>query len=139
MPTESVPFPTSSTTPSNVPSTSLPGTAAAGKATADPERDAARGSDAARAGAAVADDLIGRIAQGAHQAIDRLAEGAAPRVNRLQERVAGVGDSLHQSADRARELGDEWTESLRCTVREHPLASIGVALAVGLLIARISR
>ncbi|HEY6511495.1 MAG TPA: hypothetical protein VI032_05925 [Burkholderiaceae bacterium] len=94
----------------------------------------ARGADAART-----DDLVGRFAQGAHQAIDRLAEGAAPHVNRLQESVAGAGDSLRMRADRARDVGDEWTESLRCTVREHPLASLGVALAVGLLIARVSR
>jgi len=83
------------------------------------------------------DDLIGRIAQSAHETIDRLAETAAPHVNRLQENLSG--DALHMRADEMRELRDEWAESLRCTVRENPLAAVGVALAVGVLIARLSR
>jgi ElaB/YqjD/DUF883 family membrane-anchored ribosome-binding protein len=94
-------------------------------------------ADAARDTAASTDDLIGRIAQSAHETIDRLAETAAPHVNRLQESLSG--EALHQRADDAREWRDEWTESLRCTVRENPLAAVGVALAVGLLIARLSR
>ena len=94
-------------------------------------------ADAARDSAAGAEDLIGRIAQSAHETIDRLAETAAPHVNRLQETLSG--DALHQRADDVRELRDEWAESLRCTVRDNPLAAIGVAVAVGVLIARLSR
>jgi ElaB/YqjD/DUF883 family membrane-anchored ribosome-binding protein len=105
----------------------------------DIDHDAVRAAEATRNVAASADDLIGRIAQSAHSAIDRLADGAVPRVNRLQESMAGAGESLQAGADRARELSDEWAESLRCTVRENPLASIGVALAVGLLLARLAR
>jgi ElaB/YqjD/DUF883 family membrane-anchored ribosome-binding protein len=96
-----------------------------------------RVAEAARDTALHADDLIGRIAQSAHETIDRLAESAAPHVNRLQESLSG--DALHQRADDVREWRDEWTESLRCTVRDNPLAAVGVALAVGLLIARLSR
>ena len=102
--------------------------------------DLQRGADVADRGSdtgARADDLIGRIAQSAHETIDRLAETAAPHVNRLQENLSG--DALHMRADEMRELRDEWTESLRCTVRENPLAAVGVALAVGVLIARLSR
>jgi len=95
--------------------------------------------EASDANAARADDLIQRIAQTAHQTIDRLAETAAPHVNRLQEGFAGAGDTLHARADQAREVGDEWAETLRCTVRENPLAAVGVALAVGLLVARLTR
>jgi len=94
-------------------------------------------ADRSRDTGARADDLIGRIAQSAHETIDRLAETAAPHVNRLQENLSG--DALQMRADEMRELRDEWTESLRCTVRENPLAAVGVALAVGVLIARLSR
>ena len=100
-----------------------------------PRDDALRGGDG-RDTAAHADDLIGRIAQSAHETIDRLAESAAPHVNRLQENLSA--DALHQRADEMRELRDEWTESLRDTVRDNPLAAVGVALAVGILIARLS-
>jgi len=136
MPSE-IPFPTSSaeaTPPSDADARSatmagMPGTAAS-------RGDGAAVADAAHGAAMHTDDLIGRIAQSAHETIDRLAESAAPHVNRLQETLSG--DALHQRADEMRDLRDEWTESLRSTVRENPLAAIGVALAVGVLIARLS-
>jgi len=139
MPIES-PFPTSSST-SNLQTSERRDTAMSDNAASDVglQNDAARGADAVDAGATYADDLIGRIAQGAHQAIDRLAEGAVPHVNRLQESMSGASASLQERTDRAREQADEWAESLRCTVRENPLASLGVALAVGLLVARLAR
>lgn len=127
MATESAPFPTST---EGLPS-------AADLDFKRPRADSDALADAAHDSVAHADDLIGRIAQSAHQTIDRLAETAAPHVSRLQENLSG--DALHQRADQVREVGDEWTESLRCTVRENPLAAVGVALAVGLLIARLSR
>jgi ElaB/YqjD/DUF883 family membrane-anchored ribosome-binding protein len=132
MPIESVPFPTS------------PSAAAPSDSAATTEREAPRvgeswSDDALHHDAASADEMIGRIAQSAHETIDRLAESAAPHVNRLQESVAGTGDALRVRADRAREMTDEWAESLRCTVRESPLAALGVALAVGMLVARLAR
>lgn len=84
-------------------------------------------------------DLLDRVVEGAHQAIDRLADGAAPHVQRLQQGVADAGDALHERAGQAREMGDEWVESLRGTVREHPLAAVATALAVGVLIARLTQ
>jgi hypothetical protein len=62
-----------------------------------------------------------RVVQGAHQTIDRLADKAAPHVER-------VSTSLHHNIDQARQVSDEWTESMRATVRE-----------VGMLISRLSR
>jgi ElaB/YqjD/DUF883 family membrane-anchored ribosome-binding protein len=83
------------------------------------------------------EDVISRIAQSAHETIDRLVQSAAPHVNRLQENLSG--DALHQRADAMREMRDEWAESLRETIRENPLAAVGVALAAGVLIAQLSR
>jgi len=139
MPAESTPFPTSSTPPGTSNPQALRREMPVGTQEGDLERDTALAEHAEERGAASADDLISRIAQGAHQAIDRLAESAAPYLNPLQERVSGAGDDWQARADRAREVTDEWTESLRCTVRENPLASVGIALAVGMLIARLSR
>lgn len=127
------PFPTSSaetaqpSSPDVARTSPMPGAMGTDSALADSTRDTA----------ARTDDLIGRIAQSAHETIDRLAETAAPHVNRLQESLSG--DALHQRADQVRELRDEWTESLRETVRENPLAAVGIALAVGVLIARLTR
>ena len=83
-------------------------------------------------------DVLNRVVQGAHQAIDKLAETAAPHVQRLEQGVHSTSDTLHARADQARELSDEWTESLRTTVRENPLASVAAALAIGLLLAKLT-
>lgn len=84
-------------------------------------------------------ELVSRVAQGAHETVDRLAEKATPAVQKLESTVAQANETLHHQVERARELGDEWTDNLRGTVREHPLASVGVAFAIGLLFARLTR
>jgi len=94
-------------------------------------------SDINKSGAAP--EVLQRVVQGAHQTIDRLAETAAPHVQRLQESMNSAGDTLQHRSEQARDMGDEFTESLRATVRENPLAAIATALAVGLLVARITR
>lgn len=85
-----------------------------------------------------ADDLFSRIVRGAHEAVDRLAGSAAPHVQRLQEGMSTANDSLHTRSDDMRVMGDEWAESLRTTVREHPVAAVATALAVGVLVARLT-
>jgi len=124
--TSATPFPTSESA----------ATASAGSA-AEP---AAPGSNGSAAGAqASSEDLLNRVVQSAHQTIDRLAESAAPHVRKLQDGVTGANEKLHEKADHAKQLGDEWSESLRSTVRDHPLAAVATALAVGMLIARLTR
>lgn len=90
-----------------------------------------------------ADELIDRIAQSAHETIDRLAQSAhsaaqsaAPQLDKLQQGLSGSGGSMQSRADQMRDIGDEWVEGLSATVRDHPIAAVGVALAIGMLIAR---
>lgn len=85
------------------------------------------------------DDLMGRVVQGAHDTIDRLAEKAAPPLAQLSESLSHAGESMQGKADAWRATGDEWAESLRGTVRENPLAALAAAVAVGVLVARLSR
>ncbi len=86
-----------------------------------------------------ANDLLGTVVQGAHSAIDRLAEAAAPAVQRLQDGVSSTSGALSERADHVREMGDEWAESLRVTVRENPLAAVATAVAVGILISKLTQ
>lgn len=118
--TADTPFPTS--TPS-------PATPATG-----PSGSTATGKSAGESG-----DMLNRVVQGAHTAIDRMAETAAPTVQKLQDGVQAASDTLSQRADDAREMSEAWAESLRSTVREHPLAAVATALAVGVLVARLAR
>jgi ElaB/YqjD/DUF883 family membrane-anchored ribosome-binding protein len=83
--------------------------------------------------------LTDRMAQGAHQTIDRLAESAAPHVERLEEAVSSASVRLKNQAQRARETGDEWADGLRASVRRNPLTAVGMALALGALISRVTR
>lgn len=84
-------------------------------------------------------DLVDRTAQGAHQTVDRLAQQAAPAVQKLQDQMENAGEMLQERAERMRDVGRQWREGLRSSVREHPLTTVVAALAVGALIARLSR
>lgn len=70
---------------------------------------------------------IGRASSSAHQAVDRMAESAAFAA----ERLGRTGGQL-----RAKQ--DYWMGAARGCVRNHPLASIGIALGVGLLLSRFT-
>lgn len=84
-------------------------------------------------------ETMRRVVQGAHATIDRLAETAEPMVARLADSMGGTAGSLQEQAEHLRQMGDEWTENLRGSVRQHPLTAVAIALGVGLLIARLSR
>lgn len=84
-------------------------------------------------------DLMDRVVRGAHETVDQLADKAEPVLQRLQEGAGSATDTLNARVDQARAMGDEWAESLRASVRDNPLAAVGTALALGLIIARLSR
>ena len=83
--------------------------------------------------------LMKQMVQGAHNAIDRLADSAAPTVEQLGDGLAGAEDALHAQTEQWRATGEQWTESLRSTVRSHPLVAVAAALALGALVTRLSR
>lgn len=97
------------------------------------------GPSASASSSSATPDLMDRVVRGAHETVDKLADKAKPQLQRLQEGAGSASESLHARVDQAREMGDEWAESLRATVREHPLAAVGTALALGLIIARLAR
>ena len=74
------------------------------------------------------DRMMDRVVQGAHEAVDRLAQRATPAI-----------DALSGQADHWTEVQDEWVESARNTVRDHPLAALGAAVVFGMVVARLAR
>jgi ElaB/YqjD/DUF883 family membrane-anchored ribosome-binding protein len=66
-------------------------------------------------------------------------DGQSTATGSAQERLGRAGSELELGVERAVGQSQEWVESLRCTVRENPLGAIAVALAAGLLLARLSR
>ena len=71
---------------------------------------------------------IERVSGGAHEAVDRVASVAKTAANRM-------GEINEQWAD----AKDEWIDTTRGYVREHPLAALGIAVSVGYLLSRLSR
>lgn len=104
-----------------------PGTGSAGTAPLDDSSERAR------------NESLERWVERLHAGIDRLAEVAAPRLQRLQDGVSATRGTLRRQAHLVREDGEEWAESLRCTVREHPVTAVAVAVAFGLLLGRLNR
>jgi ElaB/YqjD/DUF883 family membrane-anchored ribosome-binding protein len=90
---------------------------------------------------AVADrtrNTVDRAAQTAHEAIDRLAAKAGPAIDRLRGTANTASETLRAKADQFGELEEQWVESARTYVRENPLAAVGIAVAVGLLIGKLT-
>jgi ElaB/YqjD/DUF883 family membrane-anchored ribosome-binding protein len=103
--------------------TPFPVSGQAGSATASAAADAARRHDpsAAAAAAPAAHSLLDRVTRRAHEAVDGVSSRISSTIDGLQSGVANVGDTR-----------DEWLESAREAVRQHPFAAIGGAVLVGL-------
>ncbi|MGE5386646.1 MAG: DUF883 family protein [Betaproteobacteria bacterium] len=91
---------------------------------------------AGNAGAAT-EDVMNRVVQGAHEAVDRVAEKAGPAVERLKSGVSGAAESLHAHAEEFGAMQEQWMQSARGCVRDHPLATVAIAVGVGMLLSRM--
>ena len=81
--------------------------------------------------------LLGRAVQGAHETVDRLAEAVTPAVEHLTVAIDDAGEALSEKASDALALQQEWTAALRDAVRDHPIAAVLAAAAVGLLVGKL--
>jgi ElaB/YqjD/DUF883 family membrane-anchored ribosome-binding protein len=72
-----------------------------------------------------ASPLVARFASGAHQAVDTIANVAGQAAESL-----GSSEQVKQAQARAFEFG-------RAYVRDHPLASVGIAIAAGYVLSRL--
>ena len=107
----STPFPTDSTKP--VP--------------AGPAIDADVKTAEARSTAPLADGLIKRVTQSAHDAVDSMAA-----------KVSSVTDGLQGGVDKVGDTRDEWIESARDAIRQHPFAAVAGALVIGAALLSLS-
>ena len=75
-----------------------------------------------------AQQTVDRLSQSAHQAVDRAAQTASSYAERLGEK----GEEWMQ-------VPQDWMETAREYVREHPLQAIGMAAAAGYLLSILMR
>lgn len=83
------------------------------------EAQASTPADTAAA-APLADRLVRRAASSAHAAVDSVAA-----------RLSSLSEGLHGRASNVSDARDEWTESAREAIRQHPLATVAGALVIG--------
>ena len=78
--------------------------------------------------AAAAGPAINRLAGSAHQTVDKVASAAVPAAEWLE-------NSVHKLNDSGKRLLDDGKQC----VRDNPLAAVGAAVAVGVLIGYMAR
>ena len=71
---------------------------------------------------------IDRVTQSAHQAVDRAISAASSAA----ERIHHVGDSRYAH------MAQEWKEQTCAYVRAHPMTAVGIAVAAGYLLSRLT-
>lgn len=96
-------------------------------------------SSTAANAAAAADNTLDRAVQGAHSMVDRVADKAGPAVDRMRDGLTSAGAALQNGVEELTEMQKRWVESSRSCVREHPLTSVGIAIAAGLVLSRLLR
>ena len=84
---------------------------------------------------------IDRLSTGAHEAVDktaasvdRLSSGAHEAVDKVAQAAATAAEQFGQRAEQMRARQEQWTTAARECVRRHPMASIGIAVGVGVLL-----
>ncbi|MGH6753912.1 MAG: hypothetical protein ACREDP_17290 [Bradyrhizobium sp.] len=82
---------------------------------------------------------VDRAAQGAHEALDRVAAKAGPAIDRVRDSAVAASDRIHAKMDDLSVKQDELMMAARDRVRAHPLAIVGGAVLLGLLLGRLTR
>lgn len=89
--------------------------------------------------ASATEGTIDRAMQGANTMVGSAAEKAGPAVDQLRAGIDGAMASVRNGVDQLSETQQRWAASCRTCVREHPLASLGFAVAAGMLLSRLLR
>lgn len=87
--------------------------------------------------AAGAHSGIHAASEAAHPAIDRMASKAHRAVNSADEAANHATDALANAGEKASVKGEELYAASASYMREHPVFTIGVAVAAGYLLSRM--
>ena len=117
----------STTTPSQTDASSFPTSNKPGASEASVSSRQQPDLKVAQAAAPETDSLLKRMTQRAHDAVDSVSERIGSAVDGVQGGVAKAGDTR-----------DEWVESAREAIRQHPFAAIGTAVLVGLALRNLT-
>ena len=71
--------------------------------------------------------------------IERVSDRAHDVVDTAANRASAIADRFGERADELMEMKEDWLEAARGYVRDHPVASLGIAVAAGYLLSAIMR
>jgi len=106
---------------------------AVGIATAAPKDDNRTVARSVEQASTRAHDAIDKVSDVARPAMDRVASGAHQAVDKL----AGAVETLGVKGEQLKNAQARAVEQCRGYVRDHPAASLGIALAAGFLLSRL--
>jgi ElaB/YqjD/DUF883 family membrane-anchored ribosome-binding protein len=79
-----------------------------------------------------------QLGEKAHSGIDRLSATAHGAVDRAASVAATAADRFGAKSHDLLVAREQWMDATRGYVREHPLAALGIAIAAGYLLSRIT-
>lgn len=80
---------------------------------------------------------VDRAADQAHDKIDQASNAARPAVDRLAGKAHNMVDKLEAKGEKLMEAEAEMMGDIEAYIRQHPLQSVGIAVAGGFLLSRI--
>lgn len=89
--------------------------------------------------ASATEGTLDRAVQGAHTMVDRVADRAGPAVERVHSTIDSAAESVKGGGEELCAIQQRWADNCRTCVREHPLATLGFAVAAGMVLSRLLR
>ena len=80
-----------------------------------------------------------KVADVAHEAVDRFAKSAAEAEERIRSAAADAELSIKGVTKEAKQRSRDLNQSLTDYVNEHPIKSIGMAFAAGVILSALMR
>lgn len=84
-----------------------------------------------------AHEMIDRASAAARPAVDRVASTAHRAVDRMAGMASQAADKLSTQGEKLKDAQAKLMANSRTYVRDHPIASLGIAVAAGYLISRM--
>jgi ElaB/YqjD/DUF883 family membrane-anchored ribosome-binding protein len=86
-----------------------------------------------------AHDRINQMSEAARPAVDRMASNAHAVIDTVAGAATSAVDTLGIKGDQLSNAQEKLVEVARGYMREHPIASLGIALAAGWILSRVLR
>lgn len=72
-----------------------------------------------------------------NEPVERAAAGAHETVDKIADATHQAADTISEKGAQLQDLQEEWLKNLRGYMNEHPVKSVGIAIASGFLLSRL--